>query len=70
MFRAFADDTAAGTSVTDRFARAVAQRDFIYLVVLASAFGKAHWCLVVASVGAPAFLALVLWRQRRHGRIP
>jgi phosphatidylglycerophosphate synthase len=70
MFRAFADDTAAGTSVTDRFARAVAHRDFIYLVVLASAFGKAHWCLVVASVGAPAFLALVLWRQRRHGRIP
>jgi phosphatidylglycerophosphate synthase len=70
MFRTFAEDAAVGDSVTDRFARAVAQRDFIYLVILTSAFGKAYWCLLLASVGAPGFLALVLWRRRRHGRLP
>jgi len=56
-------------SRADRLAGALANRDFIYLVILASAFGRAHWCLVAAAAGAPGFLALVLWRDRYHGRL-
>ena len=52
-------------------ADALANRDFIYLVVVLSAFGKAHWFLSMAAVGAPAFfLALVAidLSTRRLGR--
>ena len=69
MFRSTVDDVVGGGSAADRFAQAVSHRDFIYLVILASAFGRAHWCLVLAAVGAPSFFALVLW-QRRRGRVP
>ena len=69
MFRPTVDDVAGGSSAGARFARAVSHRDFIYIVILASAFGKAHWCLVAAAVGAPSFFALVWW-QRRRGRVP
>jgi 1L-myo-inositol 1-phosphate cytidylyltransferase / CDP-L-myo-inositol myo-inositolphosphotransferase len=54
-----------------RMADALARRDFIYLVVVLSAFGKAHWFLVMAAIGAPAFfLALVAidLSSRRLGR--
>jgi len=54
-----------------RMADALARRDFIYLVVVLSAFGKAHWFLVMAAIGAPAFfLALVVidLSSRRLGR--
>ena len=54
-----------------RMADALARRDFIYLVVILSAFGKAHWFLVMAALGAPAFfLALVVidLSTRRLGR--
>ncbi len=39
----------------------LARRDFIYLVVLLSAFGKATWFLALAAVGAPIFFCLLLW---------
>jgi phosphatidylglycerophosphate synthase len=39
---------------------ALARRDFIYLVVLLSAFGKARWFLALAAVGSPAFFAALL----------
>jgi phosphatidylglycerophosphate synthase len=42
--------------VLDAFAR----RDFIYLVVLLSAFGKARWFLALAAVGSPAFFAVLV----------
>ncbi|MDQ6891600.1 MAG: CDP-alcohol phosphatidyltransferase family protein [Acidobacteriota bacterium] len=54
-----------------RMADALARRDFIYVVVVLSAFGKAHWFLVMAAIGAPAFfLALVAigLSSRRLGR--
>ena len=54
-----------------RMADALARRDFIYLVVVLAAFGKAHWFLVMAAIGAPAFfLALVVidLSGRRLGR--
>jgi len=43
-----------------RVADALARRDFIYLVVLLSLFGKARWFLVAAAVGAPAFSLVLL----------
>jgi phosphatidylglycerophosphate synthase len=47
-------------SALSRAADALSRRDFIYLVLILSAFGKASWFLVLAAVGAPIFfLALV-----------
>lgn len=46
----------------------LSRRDFIYLVLALSLFGKAAWFLALAGVGAPIFLLLVLfvaWRERR-----
>ncbi|MBN4083178.1 CDP-alcohol phosphatidyltransferase family protein [bacterium AH-315-B06] len=37
----------------------LSRRDFIYLVLGLSVFGKAHWFLALAGVGAPIFLVLV-----------
>jgi phosphatidylglycerophosphate synthase len=48
---------------------AVSSRDFIYVVVVLSAFGKAAWFLVAGAIGAPGFVLLVLWLDRRHGRV-
>jgi len=47
--------------MTDRLTEAFAHRDFIYLVVVLSAFGRADVFLVLASVGTPIFLLLLLW---------
>lgn len=38
----------------------LSRRDFIYLVFGLSVFGKAHWFLALAGIGAPVFLLLVL----------
>jgi hypothetical protein len=62
-------DTALGqdASRAARLAEAFSHRDFIYLVVALSAFGKAHWFLLLATVGTPIFFLLMLWvsvRQR------
>lgn len=53
---------------------ALSRRDFIYLVLIFSAFGKAGWFLALTAVGAPVFLLLVLWTanldaQRRRALI-
>jgi phosphatidylglycerophosphate synthase len=55
-------DTAVGVDATwaARLAEAFSSRDFIYLVVVLSAFGQAHWCLILASVGTPIFFLLLL----------
>ena len=37
------------------------RRDFIYLVLLLSAFGKASWFLVPTAIGAPIFCTILLW---------
>jgi 1L-myo-inositol 1-phosphate cytidylyltransferase / CDP-L-myo-inositol myo-inositolphosphotransferase len=64
--RAARKDGPLFTSVSQRSTRLsrvadeLSRRDFIYLVLILSAFGKAHWFLVMAAVGAPIyFLVLV-----------
>ena len=61
-------DTALGddASWAARLAEAFSHRDFIYLVVVLSAFGKAHWFLMLASVGTPIFFLLILWVSARR----
>lgn len=39
----------------------LSRRDFIYLVVILAFFGKLHWFLILAAVGAPAFFLFILW---------
>lgn len=53
-------------SWTARLAEAFSHRDFIYLVVALSAFGKAYWFLMLASVGTPTFFLLLLWVSARR----
>ena len=47
---------------------ALSRRDFIYLVLVLSAFGKAGWFLALTAVGAPVFLFLVLWTANRDAQ--
>jgi phosphatidylglycerophosphate synthase len=49
-----------------RFAEAFSHRDFIYLVIVLSALGKAHWFLILASIGTPIFFVLLLWVGARR----
>jgi phosphatidylglycerophosphate synthase len=39
----------------------LARRDFIYLVAVLSAFGKASWFLVLSAIGTPIYLLILLW---------
>ena len=58
--------TSVATAKTpvSRVADALARRDFIYLVLVLSLFGKANWFLGLSAVGAPAyFLVLVALRR-------
>jgi len=48
-----------------RLADSMVYRDFIYLIVGLAAVGKAWWFLVLAAIGAPAFLVLLVWLGRR-----
>ncbi len=55
----FTSVAASGPSRLSRVADALSRRDFIYLLLILSLFGKARWFLVLAAVGAPVyFLAL------------
>jgi phosphatidylglycerophosphate synthase len=47
---------------------ALSRRDFVYLVLVLSAFGKANWFLALTAIGAPVFLFLVLWTASRDAR--
>ena len=47
-------------SVLSRAADALSRRDFIYLVLILSAFGKANWFLVLAAIGAPVFFLVLV----------
>ena len=54
-----------------RVADALSRRDFIYLVLILSAFGKADWFLVSSAIAVPAFflaLVAVAWNDRRIAR--
>ena len=49
-----------------RLADAVANRDFIYLVLVLACFGRAHWFLVPVALGTPIFMMLVRWGAGRR----
>ena len=70
MFERTAQDRApTRDSVAARLIDGLASRDFIYLLIVASAFGKAAWFLVAVAVGTPTFLVLALWLDGRRGRV-
>lgn len=60
LFRPPTEETAPAT----RLVETLAHRDFIYLIVLLAAAGKAAWFIVLTAVGAPFFLLLLLWTGR------
>ena len=66
--RTIEDRVEAGGAVA-RVVDALGSRDFIYVVVLLAAFGKATWFLAMAAVGAPVYLLLALALNGRHGRV-
>ena len=48
-----------------RLIEAFSHRDFIYLILILSAFGRAQWFIALAAAGTPLFLALMLWVDRQ-----
>ena len=58
--------SAAASASGARLAEAVANRDFIYLVILLACFGKAHWFLIPVALGTPIFMMLVRWGAGRR----
>ena len=48
------------SSRMSRVADDLSRRDFIYLVLILSAFGKVHWFLVMAAVGAPIYFLILV----------
>jgi hypothetical protein len=48
----------------------LSRRDFIYLVLALSLFGKAAWFLTLAAVGAPIFLLMILFVAAQESRQP
>ena len=60
------DTTVGDSGWIARFAEAFSHRDFIYLVIVMAAFGKAHGFLILASIGTPIFLVLLLWVGARR----
>ena len=60
------DGAAAAAGPPGRLADAVANRDFIYLVLLLACFGRAHWFLVPVVLGTPIFMMLVRWGAGRR----
>ena len=61
-------------TLASRLADAVSRRDFIYLVLILSLFGKADWFIVLAAVAVPTFLLVVvgiaLFERRSEERHP
>ena len=49
-----------------RLAEAVANRDFIYLVLVLAFFGRAQWFLFFVALGTPIFMMLVRWGTGRR----
>jgi 1L-myo-inositol 1-phosphate cytidylyltransferase / CDP-L-myo-inositol myo-inositolphosphotransferase len=69
MFKRFVEDRATTGTWAARLIGAMSHRDFIYIVVLLSAFGRAHWFLLATAVGTPLFLVLALLFLRNDGRV-
>lgn len=60
------DGGAAAAGPPGRLADAVANRDFIYLVLALACFGRAHWFLIPVALGTPIFMMLVRWGAGRR----
>lgn len=60
------DGGAAAAGPPGRLADAVANRDFIYLVLVLACFGLAHWFLIPVALGTPIFMMLVRWGTGRR----
>jgi phosphatidylglycerophosphate synthase len=58
----------AAADVVARLTGALANRDFIYVVVALSLIGRAYWFLVPVAAGTPIFVMLVWWADRRAER--
>jgi phosphatidylglycerophosphate synthase len=56
----------AADSAVARAADALSRRDFIYLVVALSLFGKADWFLALTAAGAPLYFLVLLALDRRR----
>ncbi|HEU5196055.1 MAG TPA: CDP-alcohol phosphatidyltransferase family protein [Methylomirabilota bacterium] len=70
MFKRFAEDRTTTGTWGARLIGAMSHRDFIYIVVALSAFGRAHWFLIATAIGTPLFLLLALLFLRNHdGRV-
>jgi 1L-myo-inositol 1-phosphate cytidylyltransferase / CDP-L-myo-inositol myo-inositolphosphotransferase len=69
MFKRFVEDRVTTGTWASRLIGAMSHRDFIYIVVLLSAFGRAHWFLVATAIGTPLFLILALLFLRTDGRV-
>jgi phosphatidylglycerophosphate synthase len=59
IVRPSAGPRSAGARTTD----ALANRDFIYLIVALALFGKAGWFIVFVAIGTPIFLLVRLWSR-------
>ena len=71
LFTSVSAPSAADSAVA-RAADALSRRDFIYLVLALSLFGKADWFLALTAAGAPLYflVLLALDRRRRPERTP
>jgi len=61
--------TSAKKTRLARLADTLSRRDFIYLVLLLALFGKAHWFVLAAGIGAPLFallLTAIAYSDSRH----
>ena len=54
------------SSALSRVADIMVFRDFIYVIVLLAAVGKAWWFLVITAMGGPMFLLLLAWLGRKR----
>lgn len=57
----FTSVVAANESAVSKVADFLARRDFIYLVILLSFFGKIQWFLWMGAVGSPIYFFVILW---------
>ena len=53
-------------SAVSRVADVMVYRDFIYVIVMLAAVGKAWWFLVITAIGGPMFLLLLAWLGRKR----
>lgn len=60
--------TAGPRSAGARTADALANRDFIYVIVALSVLGRAGWFIVFVAIGAPIFVLVRLWADRPQGK--